>query len=214
MKTAVFGVFALVLVSPAGAATITVHDADSDGRVLVDVVGKISDKDFITFKQKTDQIYPIGAGTSKKEVIVTLISPGGTLGGGLRIGELIREKRMSTFVPENRACTSLCALIWLAGAPRTVGGNNVRIGFHGAASGGKVSGPGNALIGSYLTRLGLGSAAIVGMTKALPKELTWLEPNHAKEWGVTWEIMWPRGIASGHTPRFREEESCDALSAP
>ena len=132
MRTAVSGVLALALMSPAGAASITVHDTDVQGRVFVDIVGPIADEDFITFRQKTDPIYPIEGGTSKKEVIVTLVSPGGNLRGGLRIGERIREKGMSTFVPNNRQCTSVCALIWLAGTPRTVGGNNARIGFHGA----------------------------------------------------------------------------------
>ena len=47
------------------AATITVHAPDGEGRVFVDVVGKINDGDFETFKEKTDQIYSIGAGHPK-----------------------------------------------------------------------------------------------------------------------------------------------------
>jgi hypothetical protein len=190
MRTAVSGVLALALVSPAGAASITVHDTDAHGRVFVDVVGTIADEDYITFRQKTDPIYPIEASTSKKEVIVTLVSPGGSL-AGLRIGERIREKGMSTFVPDNRQCTSVCANIWLAGTPRTVGGNNARIGFHGAFSAGEVSGPGNALVGAYLTKLGMGQAAIIGMTQALPNDITWLEPRQAREWDIAVEVMRP-----------------------
>ncbi len=59
------------------AATITVHAPDGESRVFVDVVGKISDGDFKTFQEKTDQIYPIVH--PKKQVIVTLISPGGNV---------------------------------------------------------------------------------------------------------------------------------------
>jgi hypothetical protein len=192
MRTAVSGVLALALMSPAGAASITVHDTDVQGRVFVDIVGPIADEDFITFRQKTDPIYPIEGGTSKKEVIVTLVSPGGNLRGGLRIGERIREKGMSTFVPNNRQCTSVCALIWLAGTPRTVGGNNARIGFHGAfRAGGEVTGPGNALVGAYLTKLGMGQAAIIGMTQALPQDMTWLELRQAREWDIVLEVMRP-----------------------
>ena len=75
VKTAL--VVALTIVAPARevlSATITVHAPDGDGRVFVDVVGPINDEDFKTFKEKTYQIYPIGA---VKQVVVTLISNGG-----------------------------------------------------------------------------------------------------------------------------------------
>jgi hypothetical protein len=188
------------IIMPAGegtAASITVHAPDGKGRVFVDVVGPINDQDYKIFKEKTDQINPIGASSFKKQVIVTLISPGGNL-TGLHIGELIREKTMSTFVPEDRECMSVCALIWLAGTPRTVGENNVRIGFHAAfnRSGGEVTGPGNALVGAYLAKLGLGYRAVVGMTAALPGDMTLLDPNRAKEWDVTWEIMQAKSTVS------------------
>ena len=61
------------------AATITVHAPDVEGRVFVDVVGKINDGDFETFKEKTDKIYPIGDSHPKKLVIVTLVSYGGRI---------------------------------------------------------------------------------------------------------------------------------------
>jgi hypothetical protein len=73
------------------AATITVHAPDGEGRVFVDVVGKIDDGDFETFKQKTDQIYPIGASHPKKLVIVTLVSYGGAIAPAMQIGELAKE---------------------------------------------------------------------------------------------------------------------------
>ena len=50
---------ALMIIAPARealSATITVHAPDGEGRVFVDIVGKIDDGDFETFKQKTDQI--------------------------------------------------------------------------------------------------------------------------------------------------------------
>jgi hypothetical protein len=54
--------------------------------VFVDVVGQINDGDFKTFKEKTDQIYPIGAGHPKKQMIVTLTSSGGSINPALQIG--------------------------------------------------------------------------------------------------------------------------------
>src|SRR5262249_13563839 len=86
------------------AATITVHAPDSEGRVFVDVVGKIDDGDFEIFKQKTDQIYPIGASHPKKLVIVTLMSNGGLIGPAMDIGRLVRKRGMLTFVPGEHTC--------------------------------------------------------------------------------------------------------------
>src|SRR5262249_24094397 len=111
------------------AADITVHEPDGQARVFVDVVGQINDEDFKTFKEKTDQIYPIVVDHPNKQVIVTLISYGGHVKAGLQIGDQIRKRGMSTFVPGDRTCTSACALIWLAGRPRNVGDTSL-IGFH------------------------------------------------------------------------------------
>ena len=58
LKMALIGATIIVLAEGSSmAATITVHAPDGEGRVFVDVVGKIDDGDFETFKQKTDQ-YP------------------------------------------------------------------------------------------------------------------------------------------------------------
>ena len=82
---------AATIIVPTGealSATITVHEPDGEGRVFVDVVGTINDEDFKTFKEKTDQIYPIGAGYPRKQVIVTLVSYGGSINPALQIGDL------------------------------------------------------------------------------------------------------------------------------
>ena len=76
------------------AATITVHAPDVEGRVFVDVVGKINDGDFETFKEKTDKIYPIGDSHPKKLVIVTLVSYGGLIAPAMQIGELVGKRGM------------------------------------------------------------------------------------------------------------------------
>jgi hypothetical protein len=75
-QTVKVALVAVTIIAPARealSATITVHAPDGEGRVFVDVVGKIDDEDFKTFKEKTDQIYAVGA-SFKKQVIVTLMS--------------------------------------------------------------------------------------------------------------------------------------------
>jgi hypothetical protein len=186
-------------------ATITVHEPDGEGRVFVDVVGTINDEDFKAFKEKTDQIYPIGAGHPKKQVIVTLVSYGGSINPALQIGDLIRKRSLSTFVPSGRTCASACALIWLAGAPRTVG-DTPQIGFHAVydPTTRRETGAGNAVVGAYLRDLGVGYKAIVFMTRKGPTSVEWLSPDLAKELGVAWAMLQPpRAIPISSQPKLQ-----------
>jgi hypothetical protein len=193
LKMALIGATIIVLAEGSSmAATITVHAPDGEGRVFVDVVGKIDDGDFETFKQKTDQIYPIGASHPKKLVIVTLVSYGGLIAPAMQISELLRKRGMLTFVPGDRTCASSCALIWVAGRLRTVG-DTPQIGFHAAydADTGRETGAGNAVIGAYLRDLGFGYKAIHFMTHKGPTNLEWLTPDLAQEVGVAWFMLQP-----------------------
>jgi hypothetical protein len=170
------------------AATITVGAPNGEGRVFVDVVGKINDEDFKTFKEKTDQIYPIRPG----HLIVTLVSYGGSIGAAVQIGDWIDKRGMSTFVPGDRTCASACALIWLAGRPRTVGDTPL-IGFHAAydPTSRRETGPGNAVVGAYLRNLRLDYKPIILLTRKGPTELEWLTPNLAKELGIAIAMLRP-----------------------
>jgi hypothetical protein len=184
------------------AATITVHEPDGEGRVFVDVVGKIEQGDFETFKKKTDQIYPIRA--PKNQVIVMLMSHGGLVGPAMQIGELVLKRGMTTFVPGDRTCASACTLIWVAGWPRTVG-DAPQIGFHAAYNEdtGRETGAGNAVIGAYLRDFGFSYNAIYFMTHKGPTSLEWLTPDIAKEKGVTWsKLQPPRAIPVPQQPEL------------
>jgi uncharacterized protein YraI len=177
----------IMLAQGSMAATITVHDADPNGRVFVDVVGRINLDDADIFETKTANF---------RRVIVTLVSPGGNPLSAIRIGETIRKNAMTTFVPGDRECASACALIWLAGKPRTIGINQQigQIGFHAAydVTTGQEKGAANAVIGAYLNNLGLGYKAIFDMTERGPTEkMRYLTADLAKEWGVTWEVLQP-----------------------
>ena len=107
LKAALIGAIIIVLAEGGMAATIMVHEPDGEGRVFVDVVGQINDDDFKTFKEKTDQIYPSGSGHPNKQVIVTLMSYGGSISSGLQIGDYIRKRGISTFVPGDRTAPAL-----------------------------------------------------------------------------------------------------------
>jgi hypothetical protein len=106
LKMSLIGSAMVLLAEGSMAATITVRATDTQGRVFVDLVGDIDEGDFKTFKEKTDQIWPIGPGHPNKQVIVTLISSGGRVQPALLIGDWIRKKGMSTLVPGDRRCAS------------------------------------------------------------------------------------------------------------
>jgi uncharacterized protein YraI len=165
------------------AATITVHEPDASGRVFVDVVGELTIGDEKTFEKKT---------ANRRNVIVTLISPGGNPLPAIEMGKLIRKQAMTTFVPGNRVCASACALIWLAGKPRTLE-SNAGVGFHAAynRNTGQESGAGNALVGAYLNEIGLSSKAILGMTSRGPADMAWLSDERANAWGLALETLQP-----------------------
>ena len=205
VKAALIAITTIAPAREALSATITVHEPDGEGRVFVDVVGTINDEDFKTFTEKTDQIYPIGAGHPNKQVIVTLMSYGGKAIPAVQIGDRIRKRSMSTFVPADRTCTSACALIWLAGSPRTVG-DTPQIGFHAVydPTTRRETGAGNAVVGAYLRDLGIGYKAIVFMTRKGPTSVEWLTPNLAKELGVAWAMLQPpRAIPIPSQPKLQ-----------
>lgn len=191
---------AMSLAHESPAATITVHEPDASGRVFVDVVGTLDIGDEKVFEKKT---------ANRRNVIVTLVSAGGNPLPAMEMGKLIRKQAMTTYVPGNRLCASACALIWLAGKPRTLEGNS-RVGFHAAynRNTGQESGAGNALIGAYLNELGLSAKAIVSMTSAGPMEMAWLTDDRAKAWGVAVETMQPaRAIPISAQPTLQANRS-------
>jgi hypothetical protein len=53
----------------------------------------------------------------------------------------------------------------------------------------QTSGWANAVVGSYLTRLGLSYGAIAYVTKAAPDEIEWLSPATAKQYGITYRFL-------------------------
>ena len=91
---------------------------------------------------------------------VLFVSPGGDLIAGIEIGRIIRLRNFATGVAPKTRCTSACALAWLGGTQRFLSSTSL-IGFHAASvvvkDRARESGLGNAIVGAYLTTLGLPS---------------------------------------------------------
>lgn len=122
------------------------------------------------------------------EAVVVLHSDGGSALAGVVIGQAIRQKGFSTYVPNDSLCASACALAWLGGAPRLMS-KSARIGFHAAYSisnsGQKSeSGQANAIIGAYLNSLGLPLRAVSYIASASPDQMKWLNATDAQKYGI------------------------------
>ena len=144
---------------------------------LISIDGPIEYRDDVEFRLKS---------FGSKKAIVALISPGGNLDAGLSIGKQIRTSGYSTLVGA-KLCASACALAWLGGERRYMT-SNANIGFHAAYISqnnfARESGMGNALVGSYLAKLGLGDDAIIFITSAPPEYLNWLDFRSAQQIGI------------------------------
>ena len=131
--------------------------------------------------------------------IVVLNSEGGLTFTALEIGKAIRLAGFATAVPSDSLCASSCALIWLAGTPRFSEGDS-HVGFHasyivkdGQAS---ESGVGNALVGAYLTQLGLPQRAIIFVTSAPPEGIEWLDRKKARSVGIEFTSLKKEMVAA------------------
>ena len=90
------------------------------------------------------------------------------------------------YLPDERQTTgaSSCALAWLEGASSVSFVDVAALGFHAAyqmdGTTARETGIGNAVVGAYLTRIGLPISAVIYITKASPDAITWLTPADAK----------------------------------
>jgi len=166
---------ALALPATANAAEITVVPPRENMPAIIAVSGAF---EFGDEKRFVDAVLGIS------RAIVILNSEGGNLHAALEIGRAIRLKGFETIVGDNVICASGCALVWLAGTPRTMA-PRAMIGFHAASDRERnIASSGNALVGSYLNQLGLSSNAVIFITAARPESMAWLTFDLANQLGI------------------------------
>jgi len=163
----------------AQAAAIEVETNIRNQISTVTVDGPLVADDADKFQEKTAGLF---------KAMVVLRSDGGNVISAIKIGESIRRKGFSTLVV--RDCTSACALVWLGGSQRFMAPGS-QIGFHAAynAQSGQETGLGNALVGAYLTRIGLPYAAVAYITAAPPNAMTWLTNAEAQRYGIDLTLL-------------------------
>lgn len=165
------------------AAEIEAIPADEDGPAFIMLLGEIEEGDQDRFRNLALQ---------HEEAVIVLDSPGGAVGPALEIGRAINLSGYATVVLGESYCTSACALIWLAGSVRGLS-SDAKLGFHasyrdenGVAM---ESGAANALVGRYLTQLGLSSNAILFATLAPPNDFLWLDESKMEESGISFRVL-------------------------
>jgi hypothetical protein len=175
-RVAICVAFLLAFAGGGRAATIAVSQVPSADTVMVRVSGTLVLSDAEQFRHTV-------AGLPK--AIIAFHSDGGSVAAAIDIGRQIRLRNFSTLVPDDTRCASACALAWLGGTQRLMG-SNTRIGFHAAYDprSGAETGVGNALVGAYLSQIGLPDKAIVYVTQAPPKSMTWLTMSEARQVGI------------------------------
>lgn len=182
------GVTSIVLSYNSHAATINVLQL-ARGE-LIEVSGDFQAGDHERFTEALQ---------AAKKPVVTFNSPGGVLSVGLGIGNAIRFyeslKDVAVAVADGEMCASACALAWLGASQRAIMGTG-RVGFHAAyrtGTDGKPieKGAANAMIGSYLSKLGLNDRAIFYITNSAPAEMQWLTKADADRYGIQVEFIDP-----------------------
>lgn len=173
----------LVFANTINASDVLLIPIGAEKMPIITLTGAIETGDAEKFKSQIINI---------NQAIVILNSSGGSVIDGLAIGGHIRSNKFFTAVPNNTMCVSACALIWLAGTQRFAEDSSL-IGFHAAYiyKNGRPTetGVGNALIGSYLNRLGLSDSAVVFVTSAPPEGISRLDRQKAQQVGISYGSM-------------------------
>ena len=167
---------AVTAAATASAAEIDWFEDESGTVITID--GEITAGDEIDFAKTIRGL---------DDALVVFNSPGGDLAPGLEIGLAIRDSGFDTLVPDGYECASACALAWLGGDNRAMGGDSY-VGFHAAyvevGHQAQETGAGNAVIGAYLHELGLSYDTIFFLTSSPPDSMYWLTFDDAADLGI------------------------------
>jgi hypothetical protein len=204
LRTLVYVAVLLLTINAAKTATISVSPLGDSETAFVTVVGAFDFSDSDQFRQKVSTI---------SKAIVAFQSDGGSVVAGIEIGRLIRLRNFVTLVPSNMRCASACALAWLGGTHRLMG-TDAQIGFHAAYNmdSKQETGVGNALVGAYLSQIGLPDRAVIYVTQAPPNSMTWLTISEAQQVGIDVALFTPPNQAPEHQSKATPGASRDVVT--
>jgi dienelactone hydrolase len=176
--------FAWLLTQSAQAHTVTlVTEGTTNHPALILVKGKFEPE---AHRESITEFLAIAARQGR--AVVFFDSPGGSIGTGISLGQIIRQRGFNTAVADYTTCTSACALAWLGGRERFMG-TNARIGFHAASvsrDNRDFSAKGTAAAKDYLHHnVGITDySAISYLTEAPPTSINWLTVNEVARFRI------------------------------
>ncbi|WP_159953168.1 hypothetical protein [Rhizobium sp. 18065] len=186
---------ASVAISPAAAIEFD-HGTTKAGHGYVVVSGEISEDSPAAFEAYISSL-------SSKAQFVMLDSPGGSVIGGVGLGEAIRAADMSTVVPGDSECASSCAFAFIGGSSRMVfdGG---KLGVHQfrwegdieSAEAVESSQSFAGVLMAYFRSMGVSSEVLTVAMMTPPSSMYYFSPGELKAFG----LVTPPPVAAGEEP--------------
>jgi len=116
---------------------------------------------------------------------IRLNSPGGNLGEGARLADMIRYGHIPTVVPAGAQCASACFLVFAAG-PEKYASYSANVGVHGASDqSGREEGNATISMARAAKELGVPETIIGKMVITPPDQIVWLSPVDLRSMGTT-----------------------------
>jgi ATP-dependent protease ClpP protease subunit len=174
-------VVTMMVTVPGNAAQIWVNPAEGHGHVI-HIKGDIEKGDVNRFASAVGK-----AEVRPGDATVWLDSPGGLVMEGIPIARAIKKYGWSTYVAADTECTSMCAIIWLAGHTRFINSNG-KVGFHSASDRrrpGTRNEQANAMMMLVYRDLGVSDKAARVFVAAEPgSDAIWLTADLAESLGI------------------------------
>lgn len=153
--------------------------------IFISAIGRITAStpdDFIAFLREIDS-------RGYRPHSVTFHSPGGSLTGGIALGQIIRKLKLDTHVGKDSSCSSACMLAFIGGWSRKVT-HDGRIGNHQVRN--VESDVANVqdiqdligILSEYHKQMNVSPLAVTAAMTRRSDEMYWYSAMERSEWGI------------------------------
>ena len=127
--------------------------------------------------------------------LVVVSGPGGDLGTALRIASEVRRRGFDTAIPQGEYCASACVVIFLSGRTKYIA-KGAKLGLHSASNlDGSHSREGTAIMGRYLSQVGVPRSVISRMEQRRGNDMYWLGDSDKRALRIVAMGAAPKGAA-------------------
>jgi hypothetical protein len=152
----------------------------SEGKEVIFLDGKIEAGD----AQNLQTVIKRANAENRLVSAIRFNSPGGFLGEGVKLADIIRYGKIATVVPAGAQCASACFIVFAAG-PEKYASYSANIGVHGASDqSGQEQGDATVSMGRIAKQLGVPESIIGKMVITRPDQIVWLLPSDLQSMGT------------------------------